>query len=403
MARSYSIIAKPVDSNCNLACEYCYYADKASVLSHKPGVMGDAVLEAFVKQYIKINTVDSVQFIWHGGEPMLAGIAFFQRATELQKRYASGKKIENVIQTNGTLIDDAWCEFFKRHDFLVGISVDGPQELHDKYRTDYRGNGTFGKVMDAIGLLKHYGVRFNTLTVLNRYNAEKPLEIYRLLKEIGSNYMQFIPLVERFAAVFEQEQGLRFAPPAQDGYLSGKRKMMDFSITPQQFFSFYKAVFDEWMARDVGYVFVQMFEAMVGNLLNRPAGFCVMERTCGHAACLVTTGGVYSCDHFVYPEYLLGNIGERPLYDIMEANRCFGINKGARLPEKCLICPVEAICRGGCPKHRFVVIPPEPFSVNFLCEGYLSFYSYAGPITENYLNGVARLNAKGGASSYSSS
>jgi uncharacterized protein len=321
---------------------------------------------------------------------MLAGVDFYQKVTSVQKEYASGKKIENVIQTNGILIDDAWCKFFKHHDFLVGISLDGPQELHDEYRTDHCGNGTFGKVMDAIGLLKQHGARFNTLTVLNRLNAEKPLEIYRLLREIGSSYMQFIPLVERFTDVYEQEQGFRFAPPVSDGYLSGKRRMKGFNVTPELFSSFYKAVFDEWMEKDAGHVFVQMFEAMAGNILNLPAGFCMMERTCGHAACIVTTGDVYSCDHFVYPGYLLGNIGESSLYDIMEANYEFGINKGARLPKKCLTCPVEAICRGGCPKHRFVVAPPEPFSVNYLCEGYLSFYSYAVPIMGNYLDRAAR-------------
>jgi len=385
MARSYSIIAKPVDSVCNLACEYCYYADKPTILKHKPGFMSNAVLEAFVSQYIKINTVDFVQFIWHGGEPLLAGIDFFQRVIALQKKYASGKIIENVIQTNGTLIDKTWCEFFKSHDFLVGISIDGPQELHDKFRKDHHGNGTYSKVMDAIGLLKQYDVRFNTLTVLNRYNAEKPLEIYRLLRETGSSYMQFIPLVERFTDVYEHEQGFRFAPPVLDGYLSGKRKMRDFNVTPELFFSFYRAIFDEWMEKDTGNVFVQMFEAMAGNILNQPAGFCVMERTCGHAACIVSTGDVYSCDHFVYPKYLLGNIRDCSLYDIMEANREFGINKGASLPQKCLTCPVESICRGGCPKHRFVVAPPEPYSINYLCEGYQSFYSYAGPIMEAFL------------------
>jgi len=386
MARSYSIIAKPVDSRCNLTCEYCYYTDKTAVMKYESGIMSYEVLESFVKQYIKINTVDTVQFIWHGGEPMLAGVDFFHKVTIFQKLYASGKKIENVIQTNGTLIDDEWCKFFKLHDFLVGISLDGPQEFHDKYRRDCCGNGTFARVMAAIELLKQHGVRFNTLTVLNRRSAEKPLEIYSLLKEIGSSYMQFIPLVERFTDVYEHEQGLRFAPPVLDGYLSGKRKMPDFNITPELFSSFYMAVFDEWMARDAGHVFVQMFEAMAGNILSRPAGFCVMERTCGHAACLVTTGDVYSCDHFVYPGYLLGNISESSMYDIMEDNYEFGINKGARLPQKCLSCPVEAICRGGCPKHRFVVVPQEPFSINYLCEGYLRFFSYAVPKMESFLN-----------------
>ncbi len=341
--------------------------------------MSKSVLERFISQYLEINTCDEVEFVWQGGEPTLCGIDFYKMVVSLQKEYGNGRKILNILQTNGTLLTDAWCEFLAENDFLVGISVDGPEGMHNAYRHDSNGRKVFSKVMHGIELMRKYRVSYNTITVLNNENVSHPEEVYDFLKKIGNGYMQFIPMVERMPAIFEEEQGMIWSePPGTLGY-SGRKIMSPMSITPKQFGDFYIAVFEKWLKEDIGKQVVQFFEATLGNHLGKPPGMCAFERVCGHAGALEHNGDLYSCDHFVYPRYLLGNIFDMPLWDLMEKNRDFGISKALNLPKKCIDCEVGYLCNGGCIKHRFCMTEDNEKGLNYLCEGYYAFFTHTLP------------------------
>lgn len=327
------------------------------------------VLENFIRQYISGQDAGVVQFVWQGGEPTLSGLAFYKEAVELQNKYGNGKKIENAFQTNGILLDDTWCDFFVEHNFLIGLSIDGPQRLHDQYRIDKGGKSTFDAVRKGIGFLKKHGVEFNTLTVVNRGNSYHPLEVYHFLKEIGSGYMQFIPVVEK-------------KPPDQSGFLKQPSPLAtDWSVEPVQYGHFLCEIFDEWVRHDVGKYFIQTFEVALESWYGMPASLCVFAETCGNALAIEHNGDLYSCDHYVFPEYRLGNIDHRPIDSLVlsEPQQKFGRDKKERLPDFCKKCEVRFACHGGCPKNRFAVAPDGQPGLNYLCAGYKQFFNHIDP------------------------
>ena len=380
---AYNVMVKPVGAKCNLNCKYCYYLEKKNLYKDSHiSIMTDNVLENFIKQYIQSQSAPVVSFVWQGGEPMLAGLEFYRSAVDYQKYYAGGRKIINAFQTNGTLINDKWCRFFRDHNFLVGVSIDGPEKIHDCYRPDKHGSGSWHKVIEGIRLLKNHNVDFNTLTVINDHNANYPLEVYEFLKSIGSRFHQYIPIVEQLA-VDSGDYPLSLVSPDY----TGKTHITDWSVSPVQFGNFYISIFDRWVKNDVGTVFVQMFDVMLTNWINEPCGLCVYDKTCGTAAVLEHNGDLYSCDHFVYPENLLGNILEKPLLSMMLSDRQkkFGASKRAALPPTCLNCTFLGICNGGCPKNRVQAEPGFEKGLNYLCSGLKKIYAHVTP----YMNFMA--------------
>ena len=308
-AKPMYVMLKPVGSACNLKCEYCYYLEKENLYpSAKGQLMSDALLEKFTEQYINSQTQNEILFTWHGGETLLRPISFYKKALELQKKYGRGRKIDNVIQTNGTLLNDAWCEFFKENNFLVGISIDGPQEFHDEYRRNKGGQPTFVKVMKGINLLKKHGVEYNAMAVVNDFNADYPIEFYNFFKQIDCRYIQFAPIVERIG---NRTDGLTLSAPHEVAELA------DFSVTPLQWGKFLCALFDEWIKEDVGIFYIQMFDSTLANWMGVQPGVCTLAKHCGHAGVMEFNGDVYSCDHFVFPEYKLGNINTDTLASMM--------------------------------------------------------------------------------------
>jgi len=370
-------------SKCNLDCSYCFYLEKERLY---PGAdsfrMKPEVLDAYVRDYIAAQPGETVSFAWQGGEPTLAGLDFFRRAVALQQQHAAGRRIENALQTNGTLLDDAWCEFLREHHFLVGISIDGPAHLHDAYRVDKAGRPTFAQVAAAIELLKKHGVEFNTLTTVHRRNSRQPLEVYRFLRSIGSGYLQFIPIVERNATASAAEaSGLWLAPPPDHEEAAAlDTQVTEWSVRPADYGNFLCAIFDEWVQRDVGKVFVQQFDAALANWVGQPASVCVYSENCGRALAIEHNGDVYSCDHYVYPRYKLGNLLNEPLAAIVDSprQRDFGQAKSATLPRYCRECPVRFACHGECPKHRFLRTPDGEAGLNYLCAGYKKFFTHIG-------------------------
>lgn len=377
---SYHVMAKPTGPLCNLDCSYCFYLEKEKLY---PGVrtwtMPADVLESYIRQYIESQPNDIVSFAWQGGEPTLLGISWFQNALELQQKYANGRRIENALQTNGITLDDAWGEFLAANDFLVGISIDGPRELHDTYRVDKGQQPTFDQVMRGIGCLKSAGVRFNTLTVVNRKNSYHPREVYEFLKQIGSGYMQFIPVVERQSKE-PTRGGLVLLGPRQ----ASASEVTDWSVEPDAFGNFLCSIFDEWVRNDVGSYFVQLFDLTLELWLGMPPSLCVFSETCGNALALEHNGDLYSCDHYVYPENKLGNIMEEPLISLAAAQQqtAFGHAKRDSLPAYCRNCDVRFACNGECPKHRFVSTPDGEPGLNYLCAAYKKFFHHVAPYME---------------------
>jgi uncharacterized protein len=366
-------------SKCNLDCTYCFYLEKEKLYPGSENFrMKPAVLEAYVKDYIAAQPGPVVSFAWQGGEPTLAGLDFFRRAVELQKMHAGGRTIENAIQTNGTLLDDAWGEFLAREKFLVGLSIDGPAAMHDAYRVDKGGQPSFERVMAGLALLKKHGVEFNTLTTVHRRNATAPLEVYRFLRSVGSGYIQFIPIVERNAAA-DATDGLWLAAPPEDGDPAGlDREVTEWSVRPTDYGNFLCRIFDEWVQRDVGKVFVQQFDAALANWLGQPAGVCIFSENCGSALAIEHNGDVFSCDHYVYPRYKLGNLLNTSLPAMVDSpqQQAFGTAKSATLPRYCRECPVKFACHGECPKHRFLRTPQGDPGLNYLCAGYKKFFTH---------------------------
>ncbi len=380
---SFHVMTKPVGPICNLDCKYCFYLEKEAMFSSKERFhMSNEVLNAYVRDYICAQNSPEITFSWQGGEPTLLGIDFYRQVIRLQERYADDRKIRNAIQTNGTLLDDEWCEFLTQHNFLVGISIDGPEELHDKYRMDKSGRPSFNKVMRGIELLKKYGTEFNTMTVVNRDNSLDPLKVYHFLKEIGSIYLQFIPLVERSADTESIGLGLDLAmPPRPEDGTTMIANVTGWSVRPDAYGDFLIDIFDEWVRNDVGKTFVQFFEVAFGNWTGMGSSTCVFSPTCGTALALEHNGDLYTCDHYVYPEYRLGNILEQPLSEMVNSPRQykFGKDKADTLPEYCRSCEVYFACYGECPKHRFLKTPEGEPGLNYLCAAYMKIFHYMDP------------------------
>ncbi|MFL6307379.1 MAG: anaerobic sulfatase-maturation protein [Candidatus Sulfotelmatobacter sp.] len=376
--KPFHIMAKPHGPICNLDCTYCYYLEKENLYerSGRDFRMRDEVLENYVRQYIQAQPTSVVHFAWQGGEPTLLGIPFFERAIELQKKYANGKTIENGFQTNGTLLDDKWGEFLARNKFLIGLSIDGPEELHDAYRVDKGGQPTFARVMRGVDILKKHGVEFNTLTVINRLNSYQPNEVYRFLKQIGSKFLQFIPVVEQVASE-PDPHGLVLLKP----YARQKTAVSDWSVESLQFGRFLQQIFDSWIIQDVGRIFVQIFDVALESWYGVPQSLCVFAPECGRALVVEHNGDLYSCDHFVYPENRLGNIMERAMGSLISSSQQarFGAAKAAALPSDCQNCDVRFACNGECPKHRFTQTATGEYGLNYLCAGYKHFFHHIDP------------------------
>lgn len=381
-ARPMYVMLKPAGSLCNLRCKYCYYLEKDKLYKQcKNHVISDELLEKFIKEYIEAQTTPQVLFTWHGGETLMRPISFYKRALELQRIYGRGRQIDNCIQTNGTLLTDEWCQFFKDNNFLVGVSIDGPQEFHDEYRRTATNKPTFVKVMNGINLLNKHGVEWNALAVVNDYNADYPLEFYRFFKQIGCKYIQFSPIVER---VVKREDGLTLAP----GMQGGDAGLADFSITPEQWGNFLCTIFDEWVHNDVGEYFVQLFDATLANWVGQAHGVCILAEECGHAGVMEFNGDVYSCDHFVYPEHLLGNLHTKTITEMMYSDQQnkFAKMKKQMLPQQCKECKFLFACHGECPKNRFLNDKYGNYGLNYLCKGYRQFFEHVEP----YMNFMKR-------------
>lgn len=388
----FHLMVKPAGSACNLCCAYCFYLSKAT-LADGPGCrpMSDDTLELLIRSYIRDVTASEVVFTWQGGEPTLLGIDFFRRVVELEKKHAKpGQKIHNDLQTNGTLINEEWCRFLKENRFLVGLSIDGPKKLHDAFRVAKDGSTTFDKVFQAARLLKRFGIPFNTLTCVNQVNASYPLDVYRFLRrEIGSTHLQFTPVVEPRgfdhtspqaidAALLPKADDMRARPGHSDSIVT------DWSVDPEDWGEFLCKIFDEWRNRDYGKVLVNQFETLVSQHLGLGPQMCVYADTCGKAVAVEHDGRVYSCDHFVYPEYCIGNIHENRLRDIVLFRRQvkFGYAKSETLPQYCRQCEYLADCRGECPKNRILRTPDGEMGLNYLCRGFKTFYAHALPQVE---------------------
>jgi uncharacterized protein len=358
---------KPRGAICDLDCSYCYYLSKERLYPGSDLRMTDEVLDSFTEQYIQSQQTPEVIFGWQGGEPLLMGLDFFRNAVALQGQYRRpGQRIFNTLQTNGTHLDDDWCEFFHEHGFLIGLSIDGPQSLHDAYRVDKAGDPTFSAVMRGLGLLKDHGVEFNTLTTVHAANVGHPTEVYRFLRDdVGTQFVQFIPIVGR-----DSEMGF------QEG-----NQITSWSVPAHGYGEFLIAVFEEWVRHDVGRTFVQLFDVALATWVGQHPGLCIFDETCGRALALEHNGDLYSCDHYVQPDHLLGNVMDTPAGELVAGplQVAFGNQKVNTLPQYCLDCEVRFVCNGGCPKNRFILTPDDDPGLNYLCEGYRSFFNHIDP------------------------
>ncbi|MBK8021254.1 MAG: anaerobic sulfatase maturase [Chloroflexi bacterium] len=364
---AFSLMTKPRGAVCNLDCKYCYFLSKERLYPGSDFRMSQTLLEEYTRQYIEAQQVSEVTFAWQGGEPTLMGLDFYRQAVGHQQKYRKpGMRIFNAFQTNAVTLDDAWCEFFAENNFLLGVSLDGPAHLHDAYRVDKGGAPTFSRVMRGIDLLNKHRVELNILTTVHAANADSPVEIYRFLRdEVRTQFIQFIPIVER-----QNDTGF------QEGSYVTER-----SVSAEQYGRFLTAIFDEWVRRDVGHVYVQIFDVALAAWAGQRPGLCIFEETCGSALALEHNGDVYSCDHFVEPKHRLGNLVDIPLADLVvsEHQRSFGLAKRDTLPQYCLDCPVRFICNGGCPKDRFIETPTGEPGLNFLCAGFKAFFTHIDP------------------------
>ncbi|MDR0713004.1 MAG: anaerobic sulfatase-maturation protein [Bacteroidales bacterium] len=370
-------MAKPVGPVCNLNCSYCYYLEKDKLYGKTSRFkMDEKLLEKFISEYIAAQNVPVIQFIWHGGEPAMLGMDYFRTVLKLQAQHHRGKSIENVLQTNGTLLNDEWCRFFAAHHFLIGISIDGPEHIHDRYRTDKAGKPTFARVMKGLELLIKHKVEFNTMSVVNDYNAQYPLETYRFLKSTGSKYMQFSPVVERIAGhLLPEALHLLAGSDATPGSLA------PWSVKAPDYGKFLCGVFDDWVLNDVGSCFVPTFDSILANWTGNMTSICVHAETCGHAGAIEHNGDVYACDHYVFPEYRLGNIRNEALVAMMYSPQQlrFGRDKRDALPQQCKNCEFLFACNGECPKNRIIQTTTGEPGLNYLCEGLQYFFRHVSP------------------------
>lgn len=382
--RDFSIMVKPAGSLCNLDCSYCYYLDKAEIYGGREPRMTLEMLETVIREYVEANDSREIMFNWHGGEPLVLGLDFYRKAVEFERKYAPDRVIRNTVQTNATLVDREWARFFKDNGFLLGVSVDGPEDIHDKFRKDKGGAPTFARVMKGLETLAAEDVPFNTMSTINSCCEGRGLEVYHFLKGIGSRYMQFMPVVEHVKyPVVNGREDRKARPYIVDPQTEGAR-IARWSVSPVAFGRFVCDIFDEWIRNDVGSYFVNLFDATLANWCGATPGLCVYCQTCGACAVIEHNGDVYPCDHFVYPKYLLGNIREKKLRDMIESDASvrFGIAKRNALPRKCRSCKYLFACAGECPKHRFNSTENGETGLNALCEGYYMFYSRSAPYME---------------------
>ncbi len=380
-SRPVYVMLKPAGAKCNLACKYCYYLEKAdlydnSLIHEAKGFMDERLLEQFTKEYIEMQTQPQVLFTWHGGEPLLLPISYYEKALSFQRKYAGGRQIDNVIQTNGTLLTDEWCEFLKKNHFLVGISIDGTQDMHDHYRQDKHGLPSWQKVMDGINLLNKHGVEWNGMAVVNAYNVKHPLEFYHFFKDIGCRYIQFAPIVER---KYMADGKMHLAH-----LLDETQELTEESITPEDWGNFLCTIFDEWVRHDVGTYFVEIFDCILACWVGVAPGICIFGKECANVGVMEKNGDVYSCDHFVFPSYKLGNIHENTLLSMFygEKQRAFASLKSSCLPRQCQECDFLFACHGECPKNRFAKDRYGNAGLNYLCQGYHQFFEHVAPYME---------------------
>lgn len=389
--RAFHAMAKPSGSECNLNCTYCFYLEKQALYPDASACsrMNDVMLDAYVKNYIAaVEGRAEVAFTWQGGEPTLLGLDFYRRAVVLQAKYGAGRRISNSFQTNGVLLDDEWCLFFREHHFLIGLSLDGPAEIHNEYRLTKGGRPTHKLVVRALALLQKHGVDYNVLACVNRHSALEPLKIYDFLCEAGVQFIQFIPVVERQAGAWEANAGLSLHGPGSESAAEG---VTAWSVRPKEYGEFLTAVFDRWVQRDVGNVFVMNIEWAFANFVGAPGAVCHHQPTCGRSVVVEHNGDVYACDHYVYPEFHLGNIHQHTFAEMIDkpAQEQFGQNKYVHLPMACKQCDVLKACWGGCPKHRF--LPGDNGEMNYLCVGFRHYFHHLPP----YLKAMRDLLASG--------
>lgn len=382
-------MSKAAGAACNMRCDYCYYLEKEGLFGRERAIpeMSDEVLETFVRDYISAQPEGMpVAFTWHGGEALLRPRSFYERALELQRRYAGGRRIENSLQTNGLLMSEDWCRFFADNEFLIGISLDGTEAQHDAFRRTMGQQGSFARVLRAIELMQRLGTEFNVLSTINSRNADEPLEYYRFLRGIGVRYIQFTPIVERINSLSLKHQHVE--APYID-LRSELRQMHDgldvrmapYSITARQWGDFLTGVFDEWVRNDVGEVFVQLFDATLAGWMGVLPGICTLAPECGHAGIMEHNGDVFSCDHYVYPRYRLGNVLDESLGNMMRSSeqQRFGSAKREGLTQQCKSCEYLFVCHGECPKNRFVRSKDGEYGHNYLCHGYYAFWRHSAP------------------------
>jgi len=375
---AFQVMLKPAGPSCNLNCSYCYYLEKNKLFGSAGTRMSEELLEEFTKQFIEAHEVPVVMFTWQGGEPTLMGLDFFKKAVAFQKKYSGGKRIDNAFQTNGTMLNDEWCIFLRENNMLVGISIDGPEQNHDHYRRTKSGAPTFKRVMRGIELLHKHKVEFNTLSVVNDYNVSMATETYRFLKQIGSGFMQFLPVVERISES-RDDNSLKLIAP-----IHGDAGLAPWTVGAKDYGKFLITIFNEWVRNDVAKYYVQIFDSTLANYVGENPGICVFNETCGDALAMEHNGDIFACDHFVYPEYFLGNIFKKRLIDLVKSQQQFdfGIDKRNKLPRYCLQCDVRYACHGECPKHRFLQTPDDQPGLNYLCEGYKLFFKHVEPYME---------------------
>lgn len=385
-SRPLYVMLKPVGAACNLRCHYCYYLEKACLYKDSSKrVLSEEMLDQFTKEYIEAQTMNDVLFTWHGGEPLMRPLSFYRKALELQKKYGRRRNISNVIQTNGTLLTDEWCRFLHENNWLVGVSIDGPQEFHDEYRRTASGGPSWAKVMRGIQLLNKHHVEWNAMAVVNDFNADYPLDFYHFFKEMGCRFIQITPVVERMV---NHADGRHLATLTDDA----TAPVTDFSVTPEQWGRFLCAIFDEWVRNDVGQTYVELFDCILANWVGVTPGICVYAKECGHAGIMEFNGDVYSCDHFVFPEYRLGNIRKKTITEMLygEQQQQFSRLKSQSLPKECKKCEWEFACHGECPRTRFIKDVYGNPGKNYLCEGYRMFFRHIAPymdfMKKEYMN-----------------
>jgi len=382
---AFNIMLKPAGSLCNLDCQYCYYLDKSEIYGGREPIMSEEMLETVVREYIKANDVPEVTFNWHGGEPLILGIDFYRKALEFEEKYKGDKVIHNTIQTNGTLINQQWADFLKKNDFLVGISIDGPQDIHDRYRKDKGGRPTFDRVIAGLRILQRTGVEYNTMSTVNKFSEGRGLEVYQFLKDLGSQYMQFMPVVEHVMYPLDKKgKPNKYARPFIVNPSAEGAKLSPWSITPFGYGRFMCDIFDYWVRNDVGRYYVNLFDATLANWCGAMPGTCVYAKACGGNSVIEHNGDLYPCDHFVYPEYLVGNIEFMDIRSMMESSKQikFGTDKRSGLPTKCFRCKYLFCCNGECPKHRFNKTENGETGLSALCDGYYLFYSHVDKYME---------------------